>query len=247
MLQVACRPTCVDRGAGAAAAVGNGRTLLDFSKPKSATEGAKESPVLMDSSSGGGASGDADVVATGVVSRGEGGAAAGSDADMVVTGVVSKGEGGAGAGSFADVVATGVVNGLEECVGTSGCPGACSPTLPINSPWYWQPGGVVGGSDKPRLRVSPRGANCLSRHLEPRLCGNGGTARRHVRAVFGHQGHEGLQGFVPKHGACPPLITSDYIDHLALTQGFTCTFKQPTVQFDIPCSCNVGLLAKPLC
>ena len=98
MSQVACRPTCVDRGTGAAAAVGSGRTLLDFFKPKSATDGAKESPVLMDSTSGGGASGDADVVATGVVNRGEGGAGAGSDADVVVTGVVSKGEGGAGAG-----------------------------------------------------------------------------------------------------------------------------------------------------
>ena len=41
----------------------------------------------------------------------------GSDADVVVTGVVSKGEGGAGAGSFADVVATGVVNGLKDCEG----------------------------------------------------------------------------------------------------------------------------------
>ena len=66
----------------------------------------------MDSSSGGGASGDADVVATGVVSWGEGGAGAGSCADVVVTGVVSEGEGGAGAGSFVDVVATGVVNAL---------------------------------------------------------------------------------------------------------------------------------------
>ena len=34
MSQVACRPTCVDRGAGAAAAVGSGRTLLGFNKPK---------------------------------------------------------------------------------------------------------------------------------------------------------------------------------------------------------------------
>ena len=85
MLQVACRPTCVDRCAGAAAAVGSGLTLLDFFQPKSATDGAKELPVLMDSSSGGGASGDADVVATGVVNRGEGGAGAGSDADVVVT------------------------------------------------------------------------------------------------------------------------------------------------------------------
>ena len=117
MLQVACRPTCVDRGAGAATAVESERILLDFFKPKSATDSAKELPVLMDSSSGGGASGDADVVATGVVSRGEGGAGAGSDADVVVTGVVSKGEGGAGAGSFAGVVATGVVNGLEDCEG----------------------------------------------------------------------------------------------------------------------------------
>ena len=117
MSQVACRPTCVDRGAGAAAAVGSGRTLLDFYKPKSATDGAKKSPALMGSSSGRGASGDADVVATGVVSRGEGGAGAGSDADVVVTGVVSKGEGDAGAGSFAYVVATGVVNGLEDCEG----------------------------------------------------------------------------------------------------------------------------------
>ena len=67
-----------------------------------------------------------------------------------------------------------------------------------------------------------------------------------MRAVFGHQGHEGLQGFVPKRGACPPLIISDYIDHLALTQGFT-YLKQPKVHFDIPRSCNVGLLVKPLC
>ena len=88
------------------------RTLLNFFKPKSATDGAKESPVLMDSSSGGGASYDADVVATGVVNRGEGGVGAGSDADVVVTGVVSKGESGAGAGCFADVVATGVVNAI---------------------------------------------------------------------------------------------------------------------------------------
>ena len=117
MSQVACRPTCVDRGAGTAAAVGSGRTLLVFFKPKSATDGAKESPVLMDSSSGGGANGDADVVATGVVSRGEGGAGVGSDADVVVTGVVSKGKGGAGAGSFADVVSTGVVNRLEDFKG----------------------------------------------------------------------------------------------------------------------------------
>ena len=71
--------------------------------------------MLVDSRSGGGSSGDADVVATGVVSRGEAGA--GSGADVVVTGVVSEGEGGAGAGSFADVVATGVVNGLEDCEG----------------------------------------------------------------------------------------------------------------------------------
>ena len=28
-------------------------------------------------------------------------------------------------------------------------------------------------------------------------------------------------GFVPKRGACPPLIISDDIDHLALTYGFT--------------------------
>ena len=73
----------------------SGRTLLDFFKPKTATDDAKESPLLMDSRSDGGASGDADVVATGVVIRGEGGAGAGSDADVVVTGVVSKGEGGA--------------------------------------------------------------------------------------------------------------------------------------------------------
>ena len=37
---------CVDRGAGAAAAAaGSGRTLLDFFKPTSATDGTKESPV----------------------------------------------------------------------------------------------------------------------------------------------------------------------------------------------------------
>ena len=86
MSQVACRPTCVDRGAGAAAAVGSGRTLLDFSKPRRATDGAKESPVFMGSSSGGGTSGDVYVVATGVVNRGQGGVGAGSDADVVVYG-----------------------------------------------------------------------------------------------------------------------------------------------------------------
>ena len=95
------------KGAGAAAATGSGRILRGYFTPTSATDGAKESPVLM----------DADVVAAGVVSRGEGGAGAGRGADVVVTGVVSKGEGGAGAGSFADVVATGVVNRLEDCEG----------------------------------------------------------------------------------------------------------------------------------
>ena len=73
MSQGSCRPTCVDRGAGAAAAVGSRRSLLDFLKPKSATDGAKESLVLTDSCSDGGASVYADVVSTGVVSRGEGG------------------------------------------------------------------------------------------------------------------------------------------------------------------------------
>ena len=72
--------------------------------------------MLMNSSSGGGASVDTDVVATEVVSRGEGGAGAGSDADVVVTGIVSKGEGGAGAGSFADVVATSLINVTQATV-----------------------------------------------------------------------------------------------------------------------------------
>ena len=88
--------------------VGSGRTLLDFFKPKNATDGAKESLVLMDSNSGGGASGDADVVATGVVSRGEGGAGADSDTD---------------------VVATGVLNGLEDCEGAAILCIGFSPTL----------------------------------------------------------------------------------------------------------------------
>ena len=113
MSQIACRPTCVDRGAGAAAAVGSGRSLLDFLKPKSETDGAKEWSVLMDSSTGGGARGDADVVATGVVSTGEGGAGAGSDADVVVTGVLNGLEGCEGAGIDMDVFSptlqTGVV------------------------------------------------------------------------------------------------------------------------------------------
>ena len=91
--------------------------MLEFFKPKSATDGAKKSPVLMDSSSGGDASGDADVVVTGVVSRGEGDAFERSGAHLVVTGVVSKGEGGAGAGSFPDLVATEVVKGLEDFEG----------------------------------------------------------------------------------------------------------------------------------
>ena len=42
-----------------------------------------------------------------------------------------------------------------------------------------------------------------------------------MRAVLGHQGHEGITGFVPKRGACPPLNIFDYIERLALTQGFT--------------------------
>ena len=42
-----------------------------------------------------------------------------------------------------------------------------------------------------------------------------------MRVVFGHQGLEGLQGFVPKRGVGPPLVISDYVEHLALTQGFT--------------------------
>ena len=117
-----CRKLYVDRRVstgvlGAAAAVGSGRTLLCFFKPKNATDGARESPVLMDSSSGMGASGDVDVMATGVVRGGEGGAGAGSDPDVVVTGLVSKGDGGAGAGTFADVVATGVVYGLDYSEG----------------------------------------------------------------------------------------------------------------------------------
>ena len=106
-------------GVGAAAAVGSGRTLLVIFKPKSAADGAKESPVVMDSTSGGGVSGDADVVAPGDVSRGEGGAGATSDADEVVTGVLSKCERAAGEGNFADEVATGVVNDLKDCKGAS--------------------------------------------------------------------------------------------------------------------------------
>lgn len=111
--------TCAVRNAGAAAAVGRGCTLLGFFKRQNATDEAKESPVLMDSSSSGGgdASDDADVVATGVVSRDEGGAGAGSDADVVATGVVNGVEGCEGAGSDSDVVAMGVVNRLEDCEG----------------------------------------------------------------------------------------------------------------------------------
>ena len=96
-----CRQGCWCRGGGEQRA-----HIAGFFKTKSATDGAKESPVLMDSSIGGGASGEGDVVATGVMSRGEGGADERSGANVVVTGVVSKSEGGVGAGSFADVVAT---------------------------------------------------------------------------------------------------------------------------------------------
>ena len=102
---------CVDRGAGATAAVGSGRTLLFFFKPKSATDGAEESPVLMVSSSGGGASVDADVVATGVVSRDEGGAGAGRDANLVVTGVVNGVEDCEGAGIDMDGVFSDAADG----------------------------------------------------------------------------------------------------------------------------------------
>ena len=52
-----------------------------------------------------------------------------------------------------------------------------------------------------------------------------------MRAVFGHQGHEGLQGFVPKRGACPPLINSDYIDYLCNDARIYIP-KQLEVQFD---------------
>ena len=219
MSQVACRPTCVDRGAGAAAAVGSGRTLLGFYKPKSVTDGAKKSPALMDSSSSRGASGDADVVATGVVSKGEGGAGAGSDADVVVTGVVSKGEGDAGADSFADVVATGVVIGHEDCEGAgidmdgvfsdaadgSGSadrtlahapiycaglrPAVREPVLqhyPSNLPGYWQPEGVVGGSDKPESRALHAVPTASRGILSPGCAGTVEQPRRHVHAVFEH-------------------------------------------------------------
>ena len=69
--------------------------IAGFCQTEERTDGAKESPVLVISSSG-----DADVVATRVVSRGEGGGGADSDADVVVTGVVSNGEGGAARGKF---------------------------------------------------------------------------------------------------------------------------------------------------
>ena len=130
---------------------------------------------------------------------------------------------------------------------TFGCTVPCSPTLPINSPSYWQPGGVLGSSDIHESRVSPRGANCLQRHLEPGLYGNSGSTKRHVRAVFGHQGHEGLQCVVPKRGPCPPLIISYYIDHLALTQRFTYLNNLKYRFTSLACSCDVGLLAKPFC
>ena len=104
--QRACRHGRWCRGGG-----GERAHIAEFFKRKSATDGANESPVLMESSSGGGTSGDADLVATGVVSRGEGIAGERSGADVVETGVVSKDEGSSDAGDFADVVATGVVNG----------------------------------------------------------------------------------------------------------------------------------------
>ena len=58
----------------------------------------------MDSSSGRGASSDADVEATGIVSRGEGGVGAGSDADAVAAGVVNVLEDCKGAGIDMDGV-----------------------------------------------------------------------------------------------------------------------------------------------
>ena len=92
MSQIARRPSCVDRGAGAAAAVGNGRTLLGFFEAKSATHGAKNSPLLMDSSSGGAANGDAEVAATGVVNGLENCEGAGVD----INGVFSDAADGSG-------------------------------------------------------------------------------------------------------------------------------------------------------
>ena len=157
-----------------------GAHLLFLFKPKSATDGAKKSPVLMNSSSGGGASSVVDVVSTGVVSKGEGGAGAGSLDDVVATGVVNrlgdcKGEGIDMDGVLSDAAegsgpadrtlcprshifrgitffyVDGVLSDAADGSGpanrtlcphshllrgiTSGCPGACSPTLPINFPW----------------------------------------------------------------------------------------------------------------
>ena len=90
--------------------------MLAFFKPKSVTDGVKKSP--RESCRGEGTSSDNDVVATGVVGRGEVGAGAGSESDVVVTGVVSRDRGGgAGAGGNSDVGATGVGNGLEGCEG----------------------------------------------------------------------------------------------------------------------------------
>ena len=62
-----CRQGGWCRGGG-----GERAHIAGFFKRESATGGANESPVLMDDSSGGSASGDADGVATGVVSRGKG-------------------------------------------------------------------------------------------------------------------------------------------------------------------------------
>ena len=209
----------------------------------------------MDSSSDGGASGDADVVATGVVSRGEGGAGAASDADVVVKGVVSKGEGGAGAGSFADVVATGVVNGLGDREGAgidmdgvfSDAADGSDPanrTL-VHAPIYCaglRPAvrepvlqhypstlhgiGTQGVSWKARInlnRVSLHAVPTASRgNLSPGCAVTAEQPGGTCAPCLDIKGHEGLQGFVPKSGACPPLIISDYkyVDQLTLTQGF---------------------------
>ena len=254
MSQVACRPTSVGRGAGAAAAVGSKRTLLDFFKPKSATDGAKESPVSMNSSSEGGARGDADVVATGVVSRGEGGEGAGSDADVVVTGVASKGEGGAGAGRFAYVVATGAANGLEDCEGAgidmdgvfsddadgSGpadrtivhAPINCAGLRPaVREPVFqYYPStihgiGNQGVSWEARInlnRVSLHAVSTASRGiLNPGCAGTVEQPGGRCAPCLDIKGTKADRVLFPSAALCPQLIFSDYIDHLALTQGFT--------------------------
>ena len=205
---------CVDRGAGAPAAVGSRRTLLDFFKLKSATDGAKESPVLMDSSSGGGASGDADVVATGVVNGLEDSEGAGIDSDGVFSDVAD------GSGPADGTL----VHALIYCAGLR--PAVRGPALQ-HYPSTLHVFGNQGVSWEARINL-----NRLSLHAVPSssrgllIPGCAGTVKQREGTCAPCLD---IKGTKAQRVSCPSAaLISGYIDHLALTQEFSYILRSNT-------------------